>query len=196
MWCRTAWAISDALATSPEFAAQYGHLSDAQFVDLVYRNVLDRAPDGAGLAHWTALLARGTPRGEVMVGFSESTEFVAAAEELVEKVDHSGPVARLYRAYFLRVGETDGLRHWIGSELSYEAVSDAFATSQEFQDRYGSLSDSDFVDLVYANVLGRPPDAAGRQYWLAKLAGGTTRGSIMLGFSESDEFIVKTDTLP
>ena len=187
--------ISAAFAASAEFRHKYGHLTNRQFVDLVYRNVLGRGPDGEGLDYWTSALDQGTDRGEVMVGFSESAEFVITAEDDVDEVDHGGPVARLYRAYFLRPGDTGGLRYWIGSNLSYDAISDAFSASGEFQARYGALSDAQFIELVYSNVLDRPGDAAGRQYWLARLAGGTSRGSIMLGFSESDEFIAKTATL-
>ncbi len=188
-------AVSEAMATSPEFQAQYGVLSDTQFVDRVYRNVLGRGPDAQGLAHWTEVLARGNPRGSIMIGFSESEEFIVATADAVEAVDTRGPVARLYRAFFRRDGDRDGLRYWIGAGLSYEAVADAFAESDEFRRTYGSLSDAEFVDLVYRNVLGRDPDPAGRQYWVEQLARGTGRGPVMLGFSESTEFIAATDTL-
>ena len=189
-------AVSDAMATSPEFAAQYGALSNAAFVDRIYRNVLGRSPDPAGLEYWTAALNQGQARGSVMLGFSESSEFVAATAAAVDEVDAKGPVARLYRAYFRRDGDRDGLRYWIGSGLSYDAVADAFAESPEFRGTYGALDDGAFVDLVYQNVLGRPPDAAGRRYWVDQLARGTSRGRVMFGFSESAEFIIATNTLP
>ena len=188
--------ISDAFANSTEFRTQYGHLSNQQFTDLVYRNVLDRSPDGAGLDYWTTMLNRGTDRGSVMVGFSESPEFITKTEALVDDVDRRGPVARLYQAYFDRAPDDDGLRYWIGTGLSYEAISDAFASSGEFQSRYGQLSDAGFVDLVYQNVLGRPGDGVGRSYWLDRLAAGTSRGTVMLGFSDSSEFVRRTGTLP
>lgn len=188
-------AVSEALATSPEFVAKYGSLSNRQFVDLVYRNVLDRSPDGAGLDHWSSVLDDGAGRGSVMLGFSESDEFVQAAADDVDEVDQSGPVARLYKAYFLRAGERDGLRYWIGSGLPYQAISEAFAGSSEFQQRYGSLSDTDFVELVYTNVLGRGADAAGRDYWRQQLDAGHSRGAVMLAFSESVEFVRQTGTL-
>ena len=42
----------------------------------VYRNVLDREPDQAGLEFWSGQLERGARnRGQVMTGFSESSEF-------------------------------------------------------------------------------------------------------------------------
>ena len=65
----------------------------------------------------------------------------------------------------------------------------AFASSPEFIATYGSLNNSDFVTLVYQNVLGRAPDGAGLAYWVAQLNGGfMTRGQVMVGFSESPEY--------
>lgn len=187
--------VSDSFAASAEFVDRYGHLSNRAFVELLYQNVLGRAGDGGGLAHWTSVLDGGKPRGEVMVGFSESNEFVTASAGDIERVEHAGPIARLYLAYFLRPPDTDGVRYWIGTNLPYRAISDAFAASSEFQQRYGNLSNDGFVDLVYQNVLGRPADAAGRAYWIGEMARGVSRGQIMLGFSESAEFVVKTNTL-
>src|SRR6185436_4616992 len=64
-----------------------------------------------------------------------------------------------------------------------------FAGSPEFQSTYGALNNGQFVDLVYQNVLGRPPDAGGRAYWKGQLdASKMTRGQVMLGFSESPEY--------
>lgn len=187
--------VADSFASSAEFAATYGHLSNEAFVDRLYHNVLGRAADSEGLAYWVGILGGGSSRGTIVVGFSESTEFVAASAADVDQVDRAGPVARLYLAYFERDADLDGLRYWIGSGLSHQAVSDAFAASDEFRARYGALSDEAFLDRVYANVLGRAPDGDGRAYWLGELARGISRGSIMLGFSESAEFIARTGTL-
>jgi len=188
--------IAEAFAASTEFVDRYGNLSNRQFVTLVYQNVLGREADADGLAHWTSVLDGGKGRGDVMVGFSESAEFVAATAADVARVEQLGPVARLYLAYFLRPPETEGVRYWIGTDLSYRAISDAFAASTEFQDRYGNLGNDDFVDLVYANVLSRPADRDGRAYWIGQITRGVSRGRMMLGFSESAEFISKTNTLP
>ena len=68
--------ISAAFATSSEFTSEYGDLSDRGFVRRVYRNVLGREPDQSGLDFWTGQLESGTrTRGQVMTGFSESSEF-------------------------------------------------------------------------------------------------------------------------
>lgn len=61
---------------SIEFNALYGSTSNAQFVTLLYHNVLDRAPDTPGLNGWLSQLDSGAlTRGQVVLGFSESLEF-------------------------------------------------------------------------------------------------------------------------
>lgn len=63
---------------SHEFRATYGQTSDADFLTLLYRNVLDRAPDAAGFAAWQQMLASGARSREGIVGdFVHSREFVA-----------------------------------------------------------------------------------------------------------------------
>lgn len=67
--------ISQFFATSPEFKARYGALTNEQFVTLIYQNVLGRAPDPSGFAFWTSELnSERRSRGQVMADFSESPE--------------------------------------------------------------------------------------------------------------------------
>lgn len=62
---------------SREFQAVYGATTDAAFVTLLYRNVLDRDPDAGGLAYWTGQLAAGTrDRTQVVEAFAQSREFL------------------------------------------------------------------------------------------------------------------------
>ena len=79
---------------------------------------------------------------------------------------------------------------------SLQTIAAAFAGSAEFIQAYGSLPDASFVNLVYGNVLARTPDSSGASYWQSQLAGGVNRGAMMVGFSESPEFIVATGTVP
>lgn len=103
-----------------------------------------------------------------------------------------GPLVRLYKAYYKRWPDAGGYDYWIrkmqnGTKLT--AVSDYFAQSSEFKRNYVSLSNDEFVKLVYVNVLGRVGDQAGYNYWLNKLnAKKITRGGLMVQFSESSEF--------
>jgi hypothetical protein len=69
--------VADAFTASAEFQSRYGGLGDRAFADALYRNTLDRAPDQAGLDHWTAVLEAGTSRAAVVLAFCESGEHVA-----------------------------------------------------------------------------------------------------------------------
>jgi len=68
-------SIADAFSRSREFQGTYGSVSDRSFVDLVYRNVLERSPDLAGFQYWLSTLLGGATRGQVMISFSDSAEF-------------------------------------------------------------------------------------------------------------------------
>ena len=54
--------------------------------------------------------------------------------------------------------------YWVdacSSGASLWTVSDSFAGSEEFGQRYGTLSNEAFVELIYQNILGRAPDSGG-----------------------------------
>lgn len=69
-------SISGYFAGSPEFVGRYGSLGNSAFVDLIYQNVLGRAPDAGGKAYWVNLLdTRRQGRGAVMLNFSNSAEY-------------------------------------------------------------------------------------------------------------------------
>lgn len=192
------WTLADVsqqFARSSEFVDSYGSLGTADFVRLVYANVLDREPDAGGFDHWTAELAAGRiTRGRLMLAFSDSSEFKQSSG--IVGLPPSGPdgrsVERLYLAYFDRSPDVEGLAFWRGQldrGTSLDAVSQQFARSSEFIDTYGALDDVAFVRLIYRNVLGRDPDAGGLAHWIERLGSrAMSRGGVMLAFSDSAEF--------
>lgn len=97
---------------------------------------------------------------------------------------------RLYFAYFRRLPDASGLAYWTGklnAGTPLDKVSASFAGSSEFTTKYGSKTNSQFVTLIYQNIFGRNPDAAGLAYWTKRLDQGTSRGTVMTNFSESSE---------
>jgi hypothetical protein len=70
-------SISNEFSRADEFRARYGNVDNRRFVDLVYRNVMDRSPDNGGYDYWLAHIAKGLTRGQLMIQFSESAEFKA-----------------------------------------------------------------------------------------------------------------------
>jgi sugar lactone lactonase YvrE len=167
-------------AATPLVVPPFGSL--ATLISRQFEDFLGRAPSATELATWTTNLTNGQSPGSLAAFLrksSESTTFV-------------DPTARLYFAYFLRPPDVGGLQFWVSQRRagkSLYAISSSFAASSEFKTRYGSLSNSAFVKLIYQNVLGRAPDSGGLGYWTGQLDSGTkTRGQVMVGFSESSEY--------
>jgi outer membrane protein assembly factor BamB len=121
---------------------------------------------------------------------------VVDAAEAFPYWQKQSPIIRLFQAYFLRLPDKSGLAYWTGKSRAgtrIGAISQQFARSSEFTRRYGELTNRRFVEQIYLNVLGRQGDAAGINSWTAKLDAKTkTRGEVMVGFSESSEYIRKT----
>ena len=161
--------------------------SDEAFVRQQYLDFLGRDADDSGLSYWLLEMSAGTKtRADVVNFFVFSDEFQ----------NQVAPVSRLYQAYFLRIPDTSGLSYWISQKLAgvtIEEISNTFSTVDEFTNMYGPKTDAEFVQLVYQNVLGRQPDDSGLSYWVDdRLGQGESRGTVMIGFSESVEYQTTT----
>ncbi|QFT80550.1 hypothetical protein FIU89_08000 [Roseovarius sp. THAF27] len=187
-----------AIVNSPDFTNTYGALNNDAFVDLLYRNVLEREADQAGSAHWVGQLDAGASRAKVVLGFSESIEFKtntkAATTTFLAETDPQllfDDVFRLYHATLGRDPDVAGLKDWtfrLAGDTDYTDIVAGFVNSPEFLAKYGGTSDNDFVNLLYLNVLGRPADPDGAADWLGRLAEGQSRADIVEGFAQSQEF--------
>jgi hypothetical protein len=108
--------------------------------------------------------------------------------------DRAATIRRLYLTSFLREPDAGGLSHWTGqlaTGRSLPAIATDFATSPELKVRYGLLDDDAYVQRLYRNVLERDADPRGLQYWTDMMRSGRSRGWVMVGFSQSPEFIAK-----
>jgi biotin carboxyl carrier protein len=150
----------------------------------------------AGAMLMTSLVVAPSPAGAAaapMASVEEASfERIANLDELTS--DHAR-VFRLYWAFFGRSPDVKGAVYWISQRdacVSLDAISDSFAASTEFEARYGPLSDGDFLDLIYRNVLERPGDPEGLAYWADLLGRGVlTRGGVVLNVSLSGEFAAR-----
>ena len=120
--------------------------------------------------------------------FLTAPEYSKAAEQ----------IARLYFSAFNRIPDTDGFLFWMGVQRnggSNTQIAQTFAQSDEFVTKYGSsISNTQYLDLIYQNVLGRAADSAGRDYWTQQMAAGMTRGEILNQFAQSPEFTASSAT--
>ena len=98
-------------------------------------------------------------------------------------------LTELYVAFFNRVPDADGLAYWIEQKSAGQSISQIadvfYSAGVQYANLTGfsaSMSNGDFVNVVYRNVLGRPggADAEGLAYWSGLLADGkATRGSLV-----------------
>ena len=183
--------VATGFINSAEFKALYGNNpSNAEFVTLLYDNVLHRAPDAGGYDFWMNELSHGVSREQVLTGFSESTENKVAL--MAFSMDgNMGKDYRLYQAAFDRQPDVSGLDYWyhqMNSGVTLQQVASGFINSAEFKALYGNNpSNAEFVTLLYDNVLHRAPDTGGFNFWMNDLDQGTSREQVLIGFSESLE---------
>lgn len=85
----------------------------------------------------------------------------------------AGKAYRIYQAAFDRVPDSGGVGYWMsvmdgGSELS--TVAAGFVGSAEYKALYPvSLTNTELVGRYYQNILGRPAEQAGLDYWVSVL---------------------------
>jgi Ca2+-binding RTX toxin-like protein len=195
--------LANTFVASAEFQARFGALNNQSFVEQLYQFALGRTGDPGGIANWVALLNGGASRGQVVVGFSESAENVGRTAATLNAGlwvpdQQALIIARLYDATFKRLPDVGGLTGWVNAlkgGTSQEAIAAAFAGSAEFQATFGALSNQAFVEQLYRFCLNREGDAGGIAGWVNALNTGTSRASVLLGFSESAEHVALTAPL-
>ncbi|WP_409265831.1 FG-GAP-like repeat-containing protein [Massilia sp. BHUDP2] len=103
-----------------------------------------------------------------------------------------GQAYRVYQAAFARTPDLGGLGYWMNAMdlgTTLESVAEGFVASKEFKDLYGAApTNLEIVTRFYQNVLQRPGEKAGIDWWTGLLDAKTlTVADVLVGFSESAE---------
>lgn len=129
------------------------------------------------------------------IQFNDVVATATSVEGIIASTDYSQTSAetlRLYRAIFGREPDLSGAQYWILQNqqgLSVDDIAFYFADSPEFRLRFGqSLSDADFLNLVYQNTLNRGPDPVGAAYWLDVMDDGLAPHLVVRWFAGGQEF--------
>ncbi len=150
--------------------------TNQKLVTSMYYDILGRAPDAAGLSHYTAQLDAGVARD-------------AIAQTMLNSAERFGNVVdQMYDTYLHRKADAAGRAYWVGVLLNggnEDTVASSFMLSSEYASMH--VGNQEFVKALYRDVLGRAPDAAGQAAHLAALAGGQTRAQLVAAFLGSDE---------
>jgi hypothetical protein len=182
--------IATDLIDSPEGKALFGGFSNGDLIDYIYSNAFGRVPDSAGKAFWIGKLGAtptSTTKATVVV---DIINFASPADKGVfnGKVDvaknatHQLVVQELYVTLLGRAADIDGRTYWVGKLNTGTSVADVtkeIIASEEAQDKYAGLINSDFVAKLYSNAFGRAADAEGLDYWVGRL-NSSTRAAVTL----------------
>ncbi|HEV8060141.1 MAG TPA: DUF4214 domain-containing protein, partial [Gemmataceae bacterium] len=173
------------LPPSTAFPAQGN--ANADYVEAIYRAILDRNADAGGLTFWVGVLNNGSfSHLEVVQGIRNSPE------HFTQEVD------AFYQTLLGRAADATGQAYWVGQlekDLAEEKIAAAFLNSPE----YLSLGDKHFVDAMYESLLGRSFDANGEAFWLSQLgdntAGNPVQTPLLTHAQVVTDFLYSTESL-
>lgn len=166
----------------------------------------DKIDGGAGIDTFTlsgkrtGYTLQKTPTGWTVNSSTDGTDVLQNVERLkfsdtrlaLDIDGNAGQSYRLYQAAFNRKPDLGGLGDWItgmDNGMPLLQVASSFIASDEFKALYGANpSTTQFVTLLYANVLHRSPETEGLSYWRGQLDNQLqSRAQVLIGFSESTE---------
>jgi hypothetical protein len=182
-------SIAVPLTLPPSTAFQKQGNANADYVEALYRSILDRDAEAGGLASWTSQLNSGAlSRLQVVQGIRQSPEHFTQE------------VTDFYFTILGRAPDAQGLQGWVQdlqNGLPEEQIAFDFLDSPE----YLSKGDKFFVDQMYQAVLGRTFDAAGEANWLNALGDDTsgnathtptmTHEQVITSFLDSQESLTR-----
>ena len=155
----------------------FDRAANEAFVRALYRDFLGRSAQASEVQYWTDRLAAGSSRASVTKSLATSKEWVASV------------ITAYYEDTLGRAPDAAGLAYWVDLARAgrpIERIAADFYASPEYVARVGGSSQAWVRDL-YPTLLDRGPDGAGVAHWLDKLASGTSRSDVALGFYQSDE---------
>jgi len=151
------------------------------FISSLYGDILDRAPDVAGLEYFEQMLNGGASPTQVVSAIWQSSEH----REL--QIDD------YYQTFLNRQADSSGMAYWLNlflSGASESAIQLGFATSGEFLAAHpGNAS---YLSALYNDLLGRAIDPSGAAFFSEELASGTSRPQVVQQILGSGEFCVRT----
>ena len=170
------WAMGEYAVTSNKWGTWVGQLgffssSASAFVTRLYHQVLNRDPDQAGLQAFVAQIQQFNSVVPTVLAFFHSPEFLG------RNTPDDQFLTILYRAFLNREPDADGFNAFLTAlqmgSLTRDNLLDIFIDSQEFATLASFLPPQDpvtaFVITLYVRILGRGPDQAGLQFFVAQL---------------------------
>ena len=191
--------------TSKEY--QNLKLNSEDFVEMCYQVMMGRASDAGGKKNWLSKINDGVSDLYVLKGFVGSREFakicadygitvgeIVLTEPRDQNIGITQFVSRCYQEVLGRKADKGGLNTWCKKILTaadkkqaaIDMASTGFFHSREYLNK--NTTNDEYVKTLYRTFLGREADTGGYNNWMKKLASGTSRDTVLMGFANSTEF--------
>ena len=206
--------LANDLMASTEFKNKYGNtITNLQFVERVYQNAYGRAASMSELNLLVGQLNAGTTtRAAALNLASESTEHLMienihavtnntqsgnatfALDHTTDKQIAGDIIRRLYDAALDRAATasevtTQSQKILLGTKTEAQVAADILALP-EFTTKYGTLTNTAYVNQIFVNALGRVPTSSESSFWTSTLNAGTvSRADFLDGIAQSSEHL-------
>ena len=186
-------ALAAYIPNSPEFL-EAGPLTSIAFIDRAFENGTGRAPTATEesnllllpTAASVLLTISNSPEARVHLSGTTGDPLVAEASRLFQ--------AELGRA--AGSNEILAMTTYLSSGMTSQNIADIFGNAPEFAAIHGAQTNSQFVESVYLDALGRPTQNGDDLGWISALDNGATRGSIAMAIGSSTEAILHQTSSP
>ncbi len=156
-------------------------------IDRLYRTLLDRDPDTAGLTANVHARDRGLTATGLASRFLQSSEF----EKLYGTPDDATFIGLLFHNALRRAATQHDLDYWtprLTGGLPRQDLALIFANSAEHRTRIGVATK---VTTAFFVMVRRVPSVASRGYWEPRLAAGTPNRDLVVGLLRSPEYLAR-----
>jgi hypothetical protein len=180
--------ITNQFLTSSEFSTKEA----ATHVNDLYLSLLGRDTTGdAGANDWAGAVANGS------ASLSDVAAAIAVSAE-AQTVDASNGtfIHDLYTNVLGRDGATNSAdeSQWVSALFNGASRADV-AASITSSTEATAHTDSQFLDTLYQNALGRTADDAGKSDWATALANGATHADVAIAIVGSAEAVAHNDNV-
>ena len=99
-------------------------------------------------------------------------------------------VERLYTYVLDREYDELGIAFWVNQIMTGNRTATDVARDIIFSIEYADFAttNTEFIEMLYRTLMGRPSDAAGMTHWLGQMGAGVTRMQVFNHFADSEEW--------
>ena len=135
-------------------------------------------------------LFNASPSSTTLLEDAEYVRFSDGGLIINANTEDQAVIARLYDGILDRNADSTGLQFWWGQHdagTSLSSIANSLISSPEFTAAHASISNTDFVGLLYENLLGRTGSAPELAAYTAKIDAGLTRADIAVQIAQAGE---------